>query len=183
MNYEDIITKYIDHYHYAEGGPFSRSLFYFCCGFSRTSFIKMGGIEELMGLGLGYDDTLWREHWCNMFGGYEREIEAQCIHLWHPAKSYPRSLLELNRRSFELLKNYEANTACFVNKSNLSENQSSEDTGTFDNIGNHDDIEIVKTTRDWGNPDMLSAIYTIQDSEVVSVDKITENARELNIEI
>jgi glycosyltransferase involved in cell wall biosynthesis len=102
---EDIIHNHEYHYHFAEGGPFSRSKFYFCSGFSRNSFIQMGGIDERFVTGDGFDDTHFREVWKNYHGEYEYEITAQAIHLWHPpASGHSNELYELNRRRYKELK-------------------------------------------------------------------------------
>ena len=52
-NFDEIISNYENHYHFAEGGPFSRSKFYFCSGFSRNKFVELGGIDELFTIAVG----------------------------------------------------------------------------------------------------------------------------------
>ena len=162
FDYDEIINNYWAHYHFAEGGPFSRSIFYFCSGFSRTSFIEMGGIEETFGQGAGFEDACFREHWRNYFGSYEKEIIAETIHLWHPPQNQSPSLYELNRRRMEILKNKKANSMCVT-----------EDT--------EGEALLIECNRDWGNPEMLSKIYTIKDSEIIQTDAITENAVDIDI--
>jgi glycosyltransferase involved in cell wall biosynthesis len=146
-SYEDIINDYEQHYHYAEGGPFSRSKFYFCSGFNRLNFIELGGIEEMFSMGTGYEDTHFREVWKNHYGSYEREITGQAIHLWHGHNVSPPSWEELNRRVFEYLKNSNENNRARIQNGNL--------------LNKEDTI--------WGSPDMLSKIYIIHDGEIVGI--------------
>jgi glycosyltransferase involved in cell wall biosynthesis len=155
-SYEDIVSQHEKHYLFAEGGPFSRSKFYFCCGFSRTSFITMGGIDERFCRGDGYEDTCFREHWKNVHGEYEYEITGQAIHLWHPpTPNHSDSLTELNRRLFEQLKE--------------------------NHMGNIEVSDEGVKHLPWANAEMLSCIYTIKDGSVVKSFKVTDNAKELDL--
>ena len=162
INYDDVINLYRDHYMIVDGEPFSRSVFYFCSGFSRSNFITIGGVEELMGTGVGYDDTLFREVWKNNYGKYEYEIDAQVIHLWHQPSYQPPSLFELNRRKFELLKNNSISNSMCVQEQD----------------GN---LEIMKCDRVWGSPDMLSTIYTIKSGKIINTEKVTENSIDIHL--
>jgi glycosyltransferase involved in cell wall biosynthesis len=162
FDYDDIINNYWKHYHFAEGGPFSRAIFYFCSGFSRTSFIEMDGIEETFGQGAGFEDACFRDHWKNHFGSYEKEILAESIHLWHLPQNQSPSLYELNRRRMEVLKNKKANSIC------VTENPEGE-------------AEFVECDREWGNPAMLSKIYTIKESDIINVEAVTDDAVSLDI--
>jgi glycosyltransferase involved in cell wall biosynthesis len=111
MSFNDIINSYQQHYHQAEGGPFSRSKFYFCSGMSKKRFDDIGGIDELFSYGVGYEDNCFREMWKNRYGNYEHEITGQTLHLFH-GHSSKRSTWEIaNGRSFNYLKKLsEANT-------------------------------------------------------------------------
>lgn len=154
-NYEDIISRYEQHYQIVEGAPFSRSKFYFCSAFSRTSFMNMGGVDERFCKGDGYEDTCFREHWKNVYGEYEYEITAQAIHMWHPpTPNHSPSLYELNRRQFEVLK----------------ENHMA-------NIGMEE--ELVKLP--WGSPAMLSRVYKIENGNIEDSFAVTDDAEELNL--
>jgi glycosyltransferase involved in cell wall biosynthesis len=151
-NYEDIIAGYQRHYHYSEGGPFSRSKFYFCSGFSRTKFIELGGIEELMCYGKGYDDTLFREVWKNKYGQYEKEITGEVIHLWHGPPTFRPALETANSRTFEALKIFdEANRLGIKNSELVRLNEAR-----------------------WANPNSLSKIYTIERGAITKVDDIND---------
>jgi len=158
--FEDIINNYERHYHYAEGGPFSRSRYYFCSGFSRDKFLEIRGIDEMFVTGCGYDDDNLRTTWKNRFGAYEYEISAEGIHLWHgPNRSRP-ALEYANRRLFENLKNYDTN-----NVIRLKDNRLVRDDDTR-----------------WANPEMLSKIYTIKDSKIINVEDVNDgNSLELNL--
>jgi len=166
-NYEDIIDNFYMHPMVESNEFFSRSQFYFCSGFSRTSFIKMGGIEELMVSGDGFDDTTWLSNWQNHYNnGGLIEVSGQCIHLWHSATpNHSSSLFELNRRKYELFKNRkQANSICLEEKSN-------------------GELSIIECTRNWANPEMLSTVYTIKDGKVINEEKITEDAISLDLSI
>jgi glycosyltransferase involved in cell wall biosynthesis len=145
-NLDDIMTRYEQHYHYAEGGPFSRSKFYFCSGFSRDRFIELGGIEELFGWGVGYEDTCFREMWKNRFGNYEKEISAQALHLWHGPNHYRSTWESANKRLYERFRSLnQANT--YVIKSGV----------------------LTEEAREWGVPETLSCIYTIRDGVITDI--------------
>ena len=150
--YEDIISRYEQHYHIVDGGPFSRSKFYFCSGFSRTTFVEMGGVDERFCIGDGYEDTCFREHWKNTHGNYEYEITGQAIHLWHPpTDNHSPGLYELNRRQFEQLKGH--------HMANIELNP----------------LRLGA----WANPKMLSYIYKIEKGAVTESFKVSEEAEEL----
>ena len=159
MNYEDIINGFEKHYHYAEGGPFSRSKFYFCSGFSREKYIKMGGIEEMCHYGVGYDDTLFREIWKNRYGSYEHEITGQAIHLWHGPNQSPPNWEELNKRIFHHLKH--------MSDSNVLRLEDEQ-------------LKVVENPV-WGIPEMLSKIYTIKDGEIIKEEKPSEVSQDLDL--
>jgi glycosyltransferase involved in cell wall biosynthesis len=159
-NYGDIVYNYERHYHIAEGGPFSRSKFYFCSGFSRDKFIELGGIDELFSLAVGYEDTCFREHWKNRYGYYEKEITGQAIHLWHgPPKTRP-SWEAVGRRIFETIKD-----DCRANIVRLK------------------DGKLVKAEepQEWGTPNILSKVYSIRDSQIVAVEDPSGSGRELDL--
>lgn len=160
---EDILSDYEQHYHYAEGGPFSRSKFYFCSGFSRLLFVEMGGIEEMFSMGTGYEDTHFREIWKNRYGHYERELTGQAIHLWHGPNQSPPAWEELNRRVFDYLRNVKENNTRRLLMGKLVPADE-------------------KQRYVWGNPEMLSKIYIIQDGSIVGThEHPVENPVELDL--
>jgi glycosyltransferase involved in cell wall biosynthesis len=152
-SYDDIVRDHFKHSLVAEGGIFSRSKFYFLSGFSRNKFIEVGGIDEIFGLGVGYEDTCFRETWKNRFGSYEEEIIGNGIHLWHrPNQS--RSAWEVaNGRMFEHLK--------YNDQSNRVR---------LDGAGNRIKLEEPQ----WANPAMLSKIYTIKGGQITKIDDIND---------
>jgi glycosyltransferase involved in cell wall biosynthesis len=157
MDYDDIIRSWNKHYHFAEGGPFSRSKYYFCSTFDRSKFIELGGIEELMVTGAGYDDDCFREMWKNKYGHYEHEITAQVIHLWHPSNVQP-SQEESNRRVFERIKDLStANTRRICNDT------------------------LVTVSPLWGNVEMLSKVYTIKDGYIIKEEAHSNDAVDLDL--
>lgn len=160
MSFDDIIGSHEKYYHYAEGGPFSRSKFYFCCGFDKNKFIELGGIEEMFCYGTGYDDTCFREHWKNRYGQYEKEITGQAIHLWHGHNTSPPSWEELNRRTYNMLKYLKvANQTRLVNNKLVS----------------------VPGGANWGVPEMLSKVYTIKDGQIINVESPCETSQDLDL--
>jgi glycosyltransferase involved in cell wall biosynthesis len=161
MNYEDIVNNYEKHYHYAEGGPFSRSKFYFCSGFSRDKFIELGGVEELFSSGVGYEDTHFRDVWKNRYGEYEKEISAEGIHLFHGHNKSRPVWEKANERLYNYLKDNKMNNMLRLRAD-----------GTPVNVVEHK----------WGNPEMLSKIYTIKDSQIIDVEDINQgNSVELSL--
>ncbi len=135
----------------AEGGPFSRSKFYFCSGMSKKKFIGLGGIDELLSYGVGYDDTLFREMWKNRYGQYEKEVTAEVIHLWHGA-SGKRSTWEVaNSRAHQRLKHLdEANILRLSGTGELYQLDSPQ----------------------WANPESISKIYTIEKGRITNVEDV-----------
>jgi len=160
-SYDDIIRDYEKHYVVAENSLFHRSKFYFCSGFSRQRFVEMGGVEELMGLGVGYDDTLYREVFRNRYGSYEKEITGQAIHLWHGANQSRSTWEVANSRIFDYLK--------------------------YDVISNVVRLDgqghlIRLPEPQWANPEMLSKIYTIKNGQITKVDDVNDgSSRELEL--
>jgi glycosyltransferase involved in cell wall biosynthesis len=152
-SYSDIVREYEKHYLFAEGGPFSRSKFYFLSGFSKKNFIELGGIEELFGYGVGYEDNCFREMWKNQFGSYEEEITGNAIHLWHgPNKSRPAWEVANGRMFEHLKKSARANVWRLNGKG---------------------DVEVLDEPQ-WANPEMLSKIYTIKGGQVTMVDDVND---------
>lgn len=161
VDYDDIIRDHEKHYHFAEGGPFTRSKFYFCSGWSKERFIEMGGVDEMFCNGVGYDDTCFREHWKNYYGQYEKEITGQVIHLWHGTNKYNPSYEHLNRRLFESLKG--------MPKANLVR------------LKHEQSVVNPKEPHPWANPEMLSKFYVIKNGEIIDVEQYHENAKELDL--
>jgi hypothetical protein len=154
-NYEDITSQYQKHYHFAEGGPFSRAKFYFCSGFSQKKFIDLGGIDELMCLGKGYDDTLLREMWKNHYGQYEKEITGETIHLFHGHPQFRPTWEIANSRTFDRLKHLSQANALRINaEGRLS-------------------ARVVDEPQ-WANPKMLSKIYTIKNGSIIDTKDIND---------
>lgn len=158
MDLQDILRDYHKHYHFAEGGPFSRSKYYFCCGFSKEKFIELGGVDELFCNGAGYDDDGFREMWKNRFGEYEKEISAQAIHLFHGNSGATSSLEAVNLRTFNMLK--------FAREANTLRIK---------------DGKLQKVEPRWANPEMLSKIYTIKNGSIINESSPHENAADLNL--
>jgi glycosyltransferase involved in cell wall biosynthesis len=157
-DFDELLSKYERHYLYAEGGPFSRSKYYFFSGFSREKFIELGGIDELFSYGVGYDDTALREMWKNRYGQYEKEISGQAIHQWHGPNVFPPPWEEMNRRIYERIKGFDkANMLALENG------------------------KVVKRERPCGFVEMLSRIYTIKDGSVINTETPWEGAREIDL--
>ena len=153
-SFENILTDYEQHYHYAEGGPFTRSRYYFCCGFAKQRFIDMHGIEEMFGWGVGYDDDSFRSTWFNRYGSHEYEITAQGIHLWHVANQSRPTKETANGRMFKHLQKQDTNNLVRIKNGGLVR-----DTNTL-----------------WANPKMLSKIYTIYGGRVVKTEDVNDGA-------
>ena len=160
-NFEDVVNKYERNYHMAEGGPFSRSKFYFCSGFSRERFLEMGGVDEIFCLAVGYDDTCFREHWKNAYGEYEKEITGRVIHLWHPQSNRPPAWEALGSRIYEHIKKRARANTIRVSPDNK--------------------LVINNEGHPWGAPEMLSKVYTIRDSAVI--DTANPSGRGHDIEL
>jgi hypothetical protein len=157
-DYDEILSKYERHYHYAEGGPFSRSKYYFCSAFSKARFEELRGIDEIFSSGVGYDDDGLRSMWKNRYGQLEKELSGQAIHLWHGPNRYPPPWEEFNRRVYEHIKSLDtANTLSLVNG------------------------KIVKKERPWGNPETLSKIYTIKDGSITKTEAPYQGAFEVDL--
>lgn len=149
-DFDDVVGQHERHYHFAEGGPFSRSKFYFCSGFSKDRFIELGGIDELFTLAVGYDDTCLREHWKNRYGNYEKEITGEAIHLWHGSPSTPPAWEAMGQRIFERIKSMDR-----ANVVRLEPDKR---------------LVITDEPQEWGTADILSKVYTIYDGQVSSVE-------------
>lgn len=161
MDFDDIITQHEKHYHYAEGGPFSRSKFYFCSGFSRDRFVDLGGVDELFTLAVGYDDTCLREHWKNRYGAYEKEITGEAIHLWHGSPSTPPAWEAMGQRIYERIKHMDmANTI---------------------RLGLDKKLIVTNEPQEWGTPKILSKVYTIRDSRIENVEDPSGEGPELDL--
>jgi glycosyltransferase involved in cell wall biosynthesis len=160
-DYDSIMSGYEKHYHYAEGGPFSRSKFYFCSGFSRNKFIELGGIDELFSLVVGYEDTCFREHWKNHYGEYEKEITGQAIHLWHGPPKTPPAREAAGRRIFDRLK--------IMDKANVIR------------LSPDRNLVISGEPQEWGTPNILSKVYTIKDGQVTNTEDPSGQGKELDL--
>jgi glycosyltransferase involved in cell wall biosynthesis len=159
-SFEDIVTSHEKQYHYAENGPFTRSRYYFCSGFSKARFLEMRGIEEMFGWGVGYDDDSFRSTWFNRYGDYEYEITAQAVHLWHGAnKSRPTKEIA-NGRMYRHLKKQELNNVVRLKNGELVRDESTP----------------------WANPEMLSKIYTIHEGAVTNVEDVN-NGKSLELDL
>jgi glycosyltransferase involved in cell wall biosynthesis len=160
-DYDEVISEYEKHYHFAEGGPFSRSKFYFCSGFSRDKFIELGGIDELFSLAVGYDDSCLREHHKNRYGEYEKEITGQAIHLWHGASNAPPAWETMGQRIYERIKH--------MSMANVVR------------LGPNKNLIISDTPQDWGTPEILSKVYTIKDGLVTNTEDPSGHGQELDL--
>lgn len=149
-SFEDVITSHEAHYHYAENGPFTRSRYYFCSGFSKERFLEIRGIEELFGWGAGYDDDSFRSTWFNHFGNYEYEITAQAVHLWHGANRSRPTKEIANGRMFKHLKKQDINNVVRLKQGDLVRDENTV----------------------WANPRMLSKIYTIYDGVITNTEDV-----------
>lgn len=157
-DYDEILNGYERHYHFAEGGPFSRSKYYFCSGFSKARFEEIRGIDEIFSSGVGFDDDGLREMWKNKFGKYEKEIAGQAIHMWHGPNKYPSPWEEFNRRVFNHIKH--------LNTANTVALRSG---------------KLVVEERPWGNPETLSRIYTIKDGSITKTEDPYPGAFEVDL--
>jgi hypothetical protein len=157
-NFDDLVSRYERYYHVAEGGPFSRSKFYFFSAFSRAKFIELGGVDELFHAGVGYEDNCFREMWKNKYGAYEMEIPGRAIHLWHGPNQFPPSWEELNKRIFNTIKSKsQANTLKLVNN------------------------ELVPREEPLGYVEMLSEVYTIKNGTIINKEKLWDGAKEISL--
>jgi glycosyltransferase involved in cell wall biosynthesis len=160
-DFDSLVAAHERHYHFAEGGPFSRSKYYFCSGFSRDKFIELGGIDELFSLAVGYDDTCLREHWKNRYGSYEKEITGQAIHIWHGPPKAPPSWETMGQRIFERIKH--------MDKANVVR------------LGSNKNLVITNEPQEWGTPNILSKIYTINDGQVINVEDPSGQGKDLDL--
>lgn len=161
-DFEEVLKFHERHYHYAEGGPFSRSKFYFCSGFSKDKFIQLGGIDELFSLAVGYDDSCFREHWKNCYGSYEKEITGQAIHLWHGPPRTPPSWEAMGKRIYDTIKTYDrANRVRLTPDNRLSIN--------------------LNEPHEWGTPNILSKVYTIAEGQVTQTEDPSGKGKELDL--
>jgi hypothetical protein len=160
-DYSEVVSDYEKHYHYAEGGPFSRSKFYFCSGFSRDKFVELGGIDELFSLAVGYEDSCFREHWKNRYGEYEKEITGQAIHLWHGPSKAPPAWEVMGERIFERIKHM--------------------DTANVVRLRLDRHLVISKESQEWGTPNILSKVYTIKDGQVTSTEDPSGQGQDLDL--
>lgn len=151
-SFSSILSEYERNYHYAEGGPFTRSRYYFCCGFMKERFLGIRGVEEMFGWGAGYDDDSFRAAWFNRYGNYEYEITAQAIHLWHGANQTRPTKEMANGRMFKHLKKQDINNVVRIKNGEL--------------------VRDEKTP--WANPAMLSKIYRIEDGRITKEDDVNE---------
>lgn len=157
-NFDDLRSMYEYHYHMAEGGPFSRSKFYFFSAFNRDKFLALGGIDELFHAGVGYEDNCFREMWKNRYGSYEAEVPGRAIHLWHGPNHFPPSWEELNRRVYESVNSKDtANTLKLINN------------------------KLVPRNEPIGCVEMLSEIYTIKGGTIINKEKLWDGAREISL--
>jgi glycosyltransferase involved in cell wall biosynthesis len=157
-NFDDLVERYERYYHIAEGGPFSRSKFYFFSAFNRLKFLELGGVDELFHAGVGYDDNCFREMWKNHYGSYEIEITGRAVHLWHGSNRFPPSWEELNKRIFNKIKHLDkANTLKLVNN------------------------ELVPREEPLGCVEMLSKIYTIKQGTIVNEETPWGGATKINL--
>lgn len=147
MNFDDIVRNYTNHYLVMDGGPLTRSKTYLCSAFNKKDFIELGGIEELLLHGVGYDDMLFREMWNKKYKNYEFEITGQAVRLWQPPKQYPTTVEEINRRIYERLK-----VAPSANSIRVV------------------DGELKLEKAEWGIPEAISKVYNIRDGAITSVD-------------
>ena len=160
-DFDDVIGGHEQHYHFAEGGPFSRSKFYFCSGFSKDKYIELGGIDELFTLAVGYDDTCLREHWKNRYGQYEKEITGQAIHLWHGPPKSPPAWEAMGQRIFDRIKH--------MDRANVVR------------LGKDRNLIITDEPQEWGTAEMISKVYTIKDGQVTNVEDPSGHGRELDL--
>jgi len=157
-DFDDIRRRYEQHYHFAEGGPFSRSKYYFCSGFSRQKYLELGGVEELFRAGTGYDDNGFRDMWKNRYGSYEVEVTGRAVHLWHGPNRFPPTYDELNRRVYEKVKHQDrANQLKLVNN------------------------KLVPRDTEIGCVEMLSKIYTISNGTIIDEETPWEGADSLEL--
>jgi glycosyltransferase involved in cell wall biosynthesis len=160
-DYDDVVSGFEKHYRFAEGGPFSRSKYYFCSGFSRDKFIELGGIDELFSLAVGYDDDGLRAVWKNRYGQFEKEITGRAIHLWHPSKGTSPAWEVMGQRIFDRIKH--------MNRANIVR------------LGPDRKLIISQEPQEWGTPNILSKVYTIKDGQTINVEDPSGLGQELDL--
>jgi hypothetical protein len=158
LDLEDILFKYTDHYIFVEGMPLITSEVLSFAGFSRTSFAELGGFEEIFAQGYGFEDRCFIEQWERYFGQSRSPLINDVINIRPPQENTTQSLVELNRRCYDLVKEFQPNHVCLDKER-----------------------ELVAGARAWGNPDMLSRIYTIEDGQVVNEESLSDDAPAVEI--